>query len=203
MQRFIIFLIITVVALASALCISVGLCINERDEKQRLIANQHALNSEMHSYRLRDSLNTASVAALTLRSRELNAHMESASAMLHDMGIKLKRLEAASVNSLESRYAITSPLRDTVYMVLSDSLPRTVVAQAASLHTPHISFDGIVAEGRFSGTVITRDTLTQVVHRVPRRFLFFRWGTRELRQEITSSNPHSQITYSRYVRVVK
>lgn len=47
----------------------------------------------------------------------------------------------------------------------------------------------------------SRDTLRQIVHRIPRRFLFIRWGTKALRQEIISSNPHTRIVYSEYIRI--
>ena len=47
------------------------------------------------------------------------------------------------------------------------------------------------------------DTLRQIVHRVPRRFLFIRFGTKAVRQEIVSSNPHTRIVYAEYVRFVK
>ena len=53
------------------------------------------------------------------------------------------------------------------------------------------------AEGRGRSV----DTLRQVVHRVPRRFLFIRWGTKALRQQIVSSNPHTRIVYTEYVRI--
>ena len=48
--------------------------------------------------------------------------------------------------------------------------------------------------------VESTDTLRQVVHRIPRRFLFIRWGTKALRQEIVPSNPHTRIVYSDYVK---
>ncbi|MDE5963333.1 MAG: hypothetical protein K2G58_04820, partial [Alistipes sp.] len=47
----------------------------------------------------------------------------------------------------------------------------------------------------------TVDTLRQIVHRVPRRFLFIRWGTKAIRQEIVSSNPHTKIVHAEYVRL--
>lgn len=43
--------------------------------------------------------------------------------------------------------------------------------------------------------------IPQEVCRVPRRLWFIRWGTKELRQEIVSSNPHTRITYNRCVRL--
>ena len=49
--------------------------------------------------------------------------------------------------------------------------------------------------------VESADTLRQVVHRIPRRFLFIRWGTKALRQEIVPSNPHTRIVYSEYVKI--
>ena len=51
------------------------------------------------------------------------------------------------------------------------------------------------------GRIRSVDTLRQVVHRVPRRFLFIRWGTKALRQQIVSSNPHTRIVYTEYVRI--
>jgi len=47
--------------------------------------------------------------------------------------------------------------------------------------------------------VTSTDTLRQIVHRVPRRFLFIRWGTKAIRQEIVSTNPHTRIVYTEYI----
>jgi len=52
-------------------------------------------------------------------------------------------------------------------------------------------------------SLVSRDTLYQVVHRVPRRFLFIRWGTKGIRQEMVNCNPHAEITYSQYIELVK
>lgn len=49
--------------------------------------------------------------------------------------------------------------------------------------------------------ILSRDTLRQVVHRVPHRWWIFRWGTRAIRQEISCSNPHTQIVYSEYIEL--
>ena len=45
------------------------------------------------------------------------------------------------------------------------------------------------------------DTLHQVIHRVPRKFLFFRFGTKGIRQEVWSSNPHTRLVYSEYIEL--
>ncbi len=51
--------------------------------------------------------------------------------------------------------------------------------------------------------LLCHDTLTQVVHRIPHRWWIFRWGTKALRQEIRSSNPHTKIVYAEHIEVEK
>ncbi len=51
--------------------------------------------------------------------------------------------------------------------------------------------------------LLCHDTLTQVVHRIPHRWWIFRWGTKALRQEIRSSNPHTKIVFSEYIEIEK
>ncbi len=181
-----------------ALWQSVAYGVRMRTECRRLAANQAALMGRLEHYRVRDSLSAAGVEVLTLRAGELRRHCASLSALVHDMGIKLRRLESVAQVAVQSDYAFETPARDTVVMQAGP-----VPAQALRYDNGHMRLDGIVAGGMFHGTVLSRDTLTQVVHRIPRRLLFLRWGTRELRQEIVSSNPHTQVTYSRYIKVVK
>lgn len=37
--------------------------------------------------------------------------------------------------------------------------------------------------------------------RVSQRFLFIRWGTKAIRQEVVSSNPHTRIVYTDYIKL--
>ena len=47
------------------------------------------------------------------------------------------------------------------------------------------------------------DTLHQIVHRVPHRFWFIRYGTKAIRQEVVSSTPHTRIVYTEYIELPK
>lgn len=103
---------------------------------------------------------------------------------------------------------VAATLRDPFSAVASDGRPA-----AASLPLPHeqerifrwhdawVRVEGVVRGDSVACRVQSVDTLRQVVHRVPRRFLFIRWGTKALRQEIVTSNPHTQIVYTRYVKI--
>lgn len=60
---------------------------------------------------------------------------------------------------------------------------------------------GIVTNDSVACSIESVDTSIQVVHRVPKKNLFFRCGTKEIRQDIMSSNPHTKIVYTEYVQL--
>ena len=66
-----------------------------------------------------------------------------------------------------------------------------------------VSVEGRIEEDSVSCRVESVDTLRQIVYRIPRRFLFIRWGTKALRQRIVSTNPHTRIVAAEYVRIEK
>lgn len=70
-----------------------------------------------------------------------------------------------------------------------------------SHHTPWVHIEGEVRRDTLLLNYHSIDTLHQIVHRVPRKFLFFRFGTKAIRQEIISSNPHTKIVYSEYIEL--
>ena len=49
--------------------------------------------------------------------------------------------------------------------------------------------------------VVSNDTIRQIIHRVPKKFWFIKWGTKAIRQEVVSSNPHTKITYTEYIEL--
>lgn len=190
-----------ILSLSLALFINIRYGVSQKQERGRLEANQRTLLEECRLYRVRDSLNAATVEVLTLRADEFRNHFGELNALIRDMNIKLRRVENLSQNSLESRYDISTVVRDTV--VIPSQSSAQISAHIISYHDPYVNLNGMIVDSVFRGTIITYDTLTQFVHRIPRRFLFIRWGMRELRQEIVSSNPHTQITYSRSIRFTR
>jgi hypothetical protein len=194
-----IFRVVFFAALAALILVS-GWGSRQKAERERLAGNQEAFMRREAEYKLRDSLNAVSIGALTLKANEFGRHFEEMNALIRDMGVKIRRVESLAQSATRSDYEISAPVRDTVFVI-----DTTKVTHGLSLvyEDPWIRLDGIIAEEVFRGTVATFDTLTQVVHRVPKKFLFLRFGTKELRQEIVSSNPHTTLTYSRHIRIEK
>lgn len=170
----------------------------ERAGRIRLSANQAVLLSDLQTYQISDSLNAARVDALTMTVAEFRKGFSDMQGMLKEMNVKIKRLETVAITGTETSYYITAPVRDSLVFV---PVPDTLKTLRYSDNW--ITIDGYIKAREFIGKIESRDTLVQVVHRVPRRFLFFRYGTKGIRQEIMSKNPHTKINYSRYIKLAK
>jgi hypothetical protein len=65
----------------------------------------------------------------------------------------------------------------------------------------YVRISGCEHNGLFNGNIHTVDTLVQVVHRVPRKFWFIKWGTKAIRQEVVSKNPFSKVVFTEYIEL--
>lgn len=168
----------------------------EKVEVKRLIGNQRSLLENVKLYQTKDSLSAASVERLQLTKKEYEKHFSDQAKTIDDLGIKIKRLQSISETGTETKYPIDVPVKDST--VVRDS---AVVLKCIELHNPYLDLSGCIEAGRFVGNVVSRDTLIQVVHRVPRQFWFIKWGCKAIRQEIVSRNPYTNIMYSEYIEL--
>ena len=177
-------------------------CRHYRAENRRLVENQTALAADVTRYRTRLGAEAASVQALRLRCGEFETLRAADAEQIRRLGIRLRRLEAAAKAVAVTDAEIRTPLRDTVVVRIHDTLPVRDTVRMFRWRDPWISVEGRI--GRDSAApcrIRSVDTLRQAVHRIPRRFLFIRWGTKALRQEIVSTNPHTRIVYAEYVKI--
>ena len=172
-----------------------------RRENRRLTQNQHALAAGIERYRTRLGQEAASVQALRLRCAEFEELRAADAAEIRRLGIKLRRLEAAARAATATKVEIRTPVRDTVVVRLRDTLVVRDTLRLFRWRDAWVRVEGAVTADSVLCRVESADTLRQVVHRIPRRFLFIRWGTKALRQEIVPSNPHTRIVYSEYVKI--
>lgn len=168
----------------------------EKIEVKRLIGNQRSLLEDVKLYQTKDSLSAASVERLQLTKKEYEKHFSDQAKTIDDLGIKIKRLQSTSETGTETKYPIDVPVRDST--AIRDSL---VVLKCIELHTPYLDLSGCIEHDRFTGNIVSRDTLIQAVHRVPYQFWFIKWGCKAIRQEVVSKNPYTQITYSEYIEL--
>lgn len=164
-------------------------------ENQRLRRNQHSLLQEVELYRTRAGDAAASVEALTLQLDEFREQRAEDADYIRSLNIRLRRAESYAKSVVESHHSATLPLRDTI--ILRDTVRIFAFNDAWS------SLAGHIANDTLHYNLHTIDTLRQVIHRIPHRFLFIPYGTKAIRQEITSSNPHTTLVYTEYIELGK
>lgn len=167
-------------------------------EKQRLSNNQEALLSDVDHYKTESGKNAASVQKLELTKSELEKYNVDLKETISDLNLKINRIQAATTTATQSNYKIKTVVKDSI--VYRDA---PVKLQRIDFRDPYIDLTGTIDSGTFSGDITTRDTLVQIIHRVPKKFLFIKYGTKAIRQEVVSKNPYSKIVYTEYIELKK
>lgn len=178
-----------------AFMVTIRTCSHYKTDRDRLSGNQQTLLSGIEFYRTRDSLSVASVERLTLSNREFSRYCSDLEKQVKVLNLKVKRLQSVSYTATKTEYEIKTILKDSVLLGKIDTI------QCLTYHDNYVTFAGCIEEKKFSGIIESRDTLIQIVHRVPRKFWFIRWGTKAIRQEIISKNPYSRICYTQYIEL--
>ena len=168
-----------------------------RAENSRLENNASALMEGIRLYRTKDSLYAASTGALELKLTEFRKLRSEDARLIETLKIRLNRVEQVSRHATETHHQITAPLRDTAF--IERDYPDS--GRLFSYRSPYIDLEGVLQRDSVRMTLTSYDTLMQVTHRIPKRFLFIRYGTKAIRQEIVSKNPHTKITYTEYIRL--
>lgn len=182
----VLFLIASVVALRKA-----------RAEKERLEANQTALLSQVEYYTTKNGKSTADVRKLTLTVDELKRYNATLKKTADDLGIKLKRVQSASTTGVRTEVKFITQVRDSI--VYRDSI--IVPVKAFTWRDPWTDVVGVIERDSVDLSVQSVDTLTTIVHKIPHKFWFIKWGCKAIKQTVVSSNPHTKITYTEYIEV--
>lgn len=164
-------------------------------EVMRLRNNNEALFSETKLYKSRYNESAASVVALQLKLKEYRERHARDVKRIKSLGVRLRRVESVAKTATKSEIRFEVPRCDTVLTHDTLSLFRW--------SDEWVRVEGTIRGDSVECRVASVDTLRQVVHRVPHRFWFIRYGTKAIRQEIISSNPHTQIVYTEYIELPK
>ncbi len=188
------------VALLAALLFGIGQRATVRrltTEKERLQLNQQALLSRIERYRTDSGRSAIACQRLTLRHEELRAAKAELAAEVKALRIRLSRVESIAKTASRSELRFVAPLTDTMLVGMADSCPQRLL----TWRDAWTEVRGCIRRDSAEVSILSRDTLVQIVHRVPHRWWFFRWGTRAIRQEVVSRNPHTQLVYTEYLRL--
>jgi hypothetical protein len=171
----------------------VATALNLWQDNCRLRNNQHALQQGITFYRTKANNYAASVEALSLELDEFRLLHASDTKTIRELKIRLRNVESVAQS------VTSTTLRDT--LILRDTIIFEQPLLHASASDPHNAISATLRSDTLTLSVRSIDTLHQVIHRVPRRFWFFRYGTKAIRQEVWSSNPNTQLIYTEYIEL--
>lgn len=189
--------IVTVGVLVAALIVSVVGLRKERAEKARFKANQTALLSKVDTLTTESGKHAAEVLKLTLTANELKKSNAQLKATADELHIKLKRVQSASTSATKTEIKVVTQMRDSI--VYRDSIITPI--KVFSWRDAWTDINGMIEKDSVDLSVQSVDTLTTIVHKVPHKFWFIKWGCKAIKQTVISSNPHTKITYTEYIEV--
>lgn len=180
------------------------------NENKRLRRNQEALTSEIEYYKSERGEAVATIQALELHLAEFKRMRQRDTERIKELNIALRRVESVATTSTATQLTIEAPLRDTT--VARTDLCSTLATRIGfepildsgksfEWSDNWVTVKGVILNKRVECSVESVDTLRQILHRVPRKFLCFRFGTKAIRQEIVSTNPHTKVVYAEYIEL--
>lgn len=210
MNRFIGFIkVIFLVLIPLALVVVFKECHDLRGEAERTKENQDILlhNGRVEIGRTQSGRPRASVSAITLKTSDLKRNPDSLLAVNRkELKIKNSRIMAAATTSTTTQVDVKAAIQPVSHDTCSRSLSglyRPPDVSQVSWSDPWITLRGEIEGDSMQVHIESRDTLQMIVHRVPKKFLFFRYGTKGVRMDVVSQNPHSQLSYPRIIMFKK
>lgn len=173
----------------------------EKTEKELYKKNTDVLMGKVEAYKTNDSLNVISIGRLELKLSEYKKYRAEDLELISSLKVDKKRLEQITTAQTQTIYELKGSVKDSIVYV-----DNFIVDTLRCLDIANKWFDlhGCIGNrNEFSGTFENRDSLVYVEHVVPKKFLFFKWGVKERKQEILSKNPNTKIMNAEYVSIRK
>lgn len=155
--------------------------------------NVETLFTSVESYKVQDSLQAATIGDLQLTLKQYKQFRAEDAELISRLKVDNKRLQGVVTTQTESYYQHTAALRDSVKMLITkvpDSIKVPIIVKTANFADAWHSLNIVIDGDSLNYRLRTKESLIITNHVVPKRFLFFKFGCRELRTEVVSKNPY-------------
>lgn len=171
-------------------------------ENKRLQSNQEALLKECDTLRTENGMSMARVKQLELTANEFEESCTQLAEQVTELGIKNSRLQFLVHANSATAVRIDTITRDSIIYIKEEG--RTDTLRCFEFDDGWVQANGCINKaGRVQADFVSNDTLLVVAHRVPKRFLFFRFGCKYIELNVTTSNPHTRLESARYIKFTK
>ena len=207
-NRIILILFAVIAILVTALCALCAIVKNRGELVDKYQTNTEVLMGDIEEYRVRDSLSAVKVEALQLNIRELERYRAEDAQLIRDLKVSKRRLTALTTIQSNTIREIEGRLKDSSRVRIVDSL--VIVRDSLkvmSYHDEFLDMDFVIDDdGKFDGSIETREKLTIVEETKYKRFLGFLWRTNKVEStkvSAVSNNPYTKIVGAEYIKVRK
>lgn len=171
-----------------------------KKELSRVENNYNALAFENEEFKSSLGRSTLQCRDLQLTNSELKENNEELQSKLKgalskikesakDLGISTSRIERAEV--VESKTIVE----------VNTEVETTDSTKTFKWNDGYVKVEGLLYKDSVNCLVESNDTIIQILERVPKRFLFFKFGTKYIRQSIQSLNPHTKLVYATSITI--
>lgn len=183
-----------VTAILVALIIYFGLSNKKIESENKVLkTNVSTLIEGVEQYTVKDSLQAATIADLELSLSQYKKYREEDEKLIQSLKIDNKRLKGVISTQTESYYQHTALLRDSVKMLLTgDSVPTPIHIKTASYSDKWHSLNVTIEGDSLDYILKTKESLLITNHIVPKRFLFIKYGCKEVRTDVVSKSPYAE-----------
>ena len=202
------YLIIAAIALAVAAVVTIWVQrsrINQlTGERDKYRTNTETLLQDVSRYQTKDSLNAAKVGVLELKLSEFEKYRASDAELIKTLQTKNRELERVTTTQMETINELRATVRDSIVYLPGDTV--TTVLRCIEYSDKWVDFDGCIKNNRFSGKIITRDSLLMTETVQYKRWLGFLWKTKKIKNreiDVISRNPHTKIMGVEYIEIEK
>lgn len=171
-------------------------------EKHRLENNQQALLKDCDTLRTENGKSMARVLELEMTASEFEEHCTELERQVQELGIKNKRLEHLVQTSSRTELRIDTITHDSI--VYMPTLGQVDTLKCFDFDDGWVQASGCInKDGRLQAEFTSNDTLLVTAHRVPKRFLFFKYGCKYIELDVMTNNPHTRLTTAKYIKFTK
>lgn len=194
------YIAIAVGVLVMAVIYLLATTISLRKANSTYKSNQQALLEKVDYYKTEAGKSAASVQKLELSYSELEDNYQTVCDAADELNIKLKRIEATSTTAIKTEVKIQTVVKDSI--IYHSALDIDTVKRLR-WRDAWVDISGYLLKDSLNLNVQSSDTIVQIIHRVPKKFWFIKYGTKAIRQEMISTNPHTAIVYTEYIDLKK
>lgn len=183
-------ILIILIAIIVALSARLKKVTADRDVQRK---NVETLFTSVESYKVQDSLQAATIGDLQLTLKQYKQFRAEDAQLISSLKVDNKRLQGVVTTQTESYYQHTAALRDSVKMLITkvpDSIKVPIIVKTANFSDKWHSLNIVIDGDSLNYRLRTRESLIITNHIVPKKFLWFKFGCKEVRTDVVSKNPY-------------